>query len=116
MGNIMPIRKEIPQPMASRGYAVFDLDDEANILFPELAGNVHKAYLNMHMRLEKPDIERINRDLGRHFKAMEQVLALLNQQRSTMYKQALESYLTMKLKVMKSQVVRVDMLHLFIEM
>jgi hypothetical protein len=113
MGNITALRKEMAPPPA---YPVFSMDDEAATLFPELAFEVHKAWRTMEFRLPASERKKIDREVGKHFRAMEQVLALLHGSHQSLYVKAMESYLTMKLKVLKGQIARVEILNTFVMM
>jgi hypothetical protein len=112
MGNITALKKEMPM----RSYRGFNMDDEASILFPELAFEVRKAWVTVQQSFRREELYRMNKVVGKHFSALEQVLELLHQKDHHLYAKTMEGYLTMKLHVLKGQLTRSKILHIYCEM
>lgn len=113
MGNITALRKEMPPQM---GFPIFSMDDEASIHFPQLAFDVRRAWVAVQESCGKEELYRMNKVVGKHFSAMEQVLKLLHQKDHRLYAKAMEGYLTMKLHVLKGQLARAKILHIYCAM
>gem|GEM_PF-4970759 len=79
------------------------MEDEASIVCPELAGEVRKAWRDLD-KLANPTARRdIQKEVSSHFAALEKVLALLHGRGDALYQQAMQSYLTMQLAVLRGK-------------
>jgi len=109
MGNVIALRADTPH------HHDFDIRRDYADRFPELAGKIEAA-LGQIATLPAKEQRLIMGNMDRHFRAMENVLVLLYEQNSRLYKPTLESYLTMQLKALVGVLARRNILHLYCQM
>lgn len=114
MGKIIALRAGADQQKDKTAGAL-DVSRASAANFPELADRIEKA---MDQIAARPPREQrlILGTLGRHFQAMEKVLALLQEQNHSLYRPTLESYLTMQLKTLTGVLARNNILQVYCTM
>ncbi len=109
MGNVIALRAATPH------HADFDIRRDYADRFPELAGKIEVA-TGQIAALPAKEQRLIMDNMARHFQAMENVLVLLYEQNSRLYKPTLESYLTMQLKALVGALAKRNILYLYCQM
>jgi len=102
MGNVVAIRQDMPMEARQRACAVSYFGDEAATLFPDLAREMRRELWRSAMG-SKDCRGMFRNELGRHFTALEGVILHLHGNSEPLYKQAMESFLTIGLAALRGR-------------
>ena len=113
MGEIRLLKTESCR-VKSENLAPFDFDQQAEAADERLAGQIDHAWAALESRLTAIELDVLRHEVCGHFEVMEEALCLLYRQRSPRYKMVLRSYMALKLAMLRSKLLKNELLTAFL--